>query len=74
MTLFNQINSLLFALFLLVMSSLVYFQFTETKSFMVNQMDSDLNNTVTSLSLMLKTKILHLGKIMITRDRQMMVQ
>lgn len=54
MTLYNQINSLLFALFLLVMSSLVYFQFTETKSFMVNQMDSDLNNTVTSLSLMLK--------------------
>jgi len=54
MTLFNQINSLLFALFLLVMSSLVYFQFTETKSFMDNQMESDLNNTVTSLSLMLK--------------------
>ena len=54
MTLFNQINSLLFALFLLVMSSLVYFQFTETKTFMVNQMESDLNNTVTSLSLMLK--------------------
>lgn len=54
MTLYNQINSLLFALFLLVMSSLVYFQFTETKAFMVNQMDSDLNNTVTSLSLMLK--------------------
>ncbi|WP_019025646.1 bifunctional diguanylate cyclase/phosphodiesterase [Colwellia piezophila] len=54
MTLFNQINSLLFALFLLVMTSLVYFQFTETKAFMVNQMDSDLNNTVTSLSLMLK--------------------
>jgi len=54
MTLFNQINSLLFALFLLVMSSLVYFQFTETKTFMINQMESDLNNTTTSLSLMLK--------------------
>ena len=54
MTLYNQINSLLFALFLLVLSSLVYFQFTETKDFMVNQMESDLNNTVTSLSLMLK--------------------
>lgn len=54
MTLYNQINTLLLALFLLVMSSLVYFQFTETKAFMVNQMDSDLNNTVTSLSLMLK--------------------
>lgn len=54
MTLFSQINSLLFALFLLVMSSLVYFQFTETKEFMANQMESDLNNTVTSLSLMLK--------------------
>ena len=54
MTLFNQINSLLFALFLLVMSSLVFFQFTETKAFMIHQMDSDLNNTVTSLSLMIK--------------------
>jgi diguanylate cyclase (GGDEF)-like protein len=54
MTLFNQINSLLFGLFLLVMSSLVYFQFTETKEFMSNQMASDLNNTSTSLSLMLK--------------------
>ena len=54
MTLFNQINSLLFGLFLLVMSSLVYFQFTETKEFMVNQMESDLNNASTSLSLMLK--------------------
>ncbi len=54
MTLFNQINSLLFGLFLLVMSSLVYFQFTETKEFMINQMASDLNNTSTSLSLMLK--------------------
>lgn len=54
MTLLNQINSLLFALFLLVLSSLVYLQFTETKSFMVNQMESDLNNTITSLSLMLK--------------------
>ena len=54
MTLFNQINSLLFSLFLLVMSSLLYFQFTETRAFMVNQMESDLNNTSTSLSLMLK--------------------
>jgi len=54
MTLFNQINSLLLGLFLLVMSSLLYFQFTETKAFMVNQMESDLNNTSTSLSLMLK--------------------
>ncbi|MBU2872367.1 EAL domain-containing protein [Colwellia sp. E2M01] len=54
MTLFNQINSLLFTLFLLMMSSLVYFQFTETKSFMIEQMESDLNNTVTSLSLGLK--------------------
>jgi len=54
MTLFQQINSLLFGLFLLVMSSLVYFQFNETKSFMTQQMTSDLNNTSTSLSLMLK--------------------
>ena len=54
MSLFNQINSLLFGLFLLVMSTLLYFQFTETKEFMANQMESDLNNTSTSLSLMLK--------------------
>lgn len=54
MTLLTQINSLLFALFLLIMSSLFYFQLTETKTFMVNQMESDLNNTLTSLSLSLK--------------------
>lgn len=54
MTLFNQINSLLFGLFLLMMSCLVYFQFTETREFMSNQMQSDLNNTSTSLSLMLQ--------------------
>ncbi|KXO07698.1 diguanylate cyclase [Moritella sp. JT01] len=54
MTLFKQIYSLLFGLFVLVMSSLVYFQFTETRDFMANQMESELNNTTTSLSLMLK--------------------
>ncbi|WP_372880182.1 EAL domain-containing protein [Psychromonas sp.] len=54
MTLFNQINSLLLGLFLLVLSSLFYFQFSETTAFMSNQMESDLNNTSTSLSLMLK--------------------
>jgi len=54
MTLFQQINSLLFGLFLLVMSSIVYFQFSETKDFMTQQMKSDLNNTSTSLTLMLK--------------------
>ncbi|MFT5880888.1 MAG: diguanylate cyclase (GGDEF)-like protein [Moritella sp.] len=54
MTLFKQIYSLLFGLFLLVMSSLVYFQFTETRDFMTNQMESELDNTSTSLSLMLK--------------------
>lgn len=54
MTLFREINSLLFGLFLLVMSSLVYFQFTQTRDFMSQQMDSDLNNTITSLGLMLK--------------------
>ncbi|MFT6414622.1 MAG: hypothetical protein ACJASI_002757, partial [Glaciecola sp.] len=36
------------------MSSLFYFQFTETTAFMSKQMESDLNNTSTSLSLMLK--------------------
>ena len=54
MTLFNQINSLLFGLFLLVMSSLVYFQFTQTKTFMDSQIESDLNNTSNALTLMLQ--------------------
>ena len=54
MTLFKQIYSLLFGLFVLVMSSLAYFQFTETRDFMASQMESELNNTTTSLSLMLK--------------------
>jgi len=54
MTLFRQINSLLFGLFLLVMTSIVYFQFSQTKDFMQQQMQSDLNNTSTSLGLMLK--------------------
>ena len=51
MTLFREINSLLFGLFLLVMSSLVYFQFNQTRDFMSQQMESDLNNTITSLGL-----------------------
>jgi len=54
MTLFKEINSLLFGLFLLVMTSLVYFQFTQARDFMNQQMESDLNNTMTSLGLMLK--------------------
>ena len=54
MTLFKQIYSLLFGLFVLVMTSLAYFQFTETRNFMANQMESELNNASTSLSLMLK--------------------
>lgn len=57
MTLFREINSLLFGLFLLVMTSLVYFQFTQTRDFMEQQMESDLNNTITSLGLMLKPHI-----------------
>jgi EAL domain-containing protein (putative c-di-GMP-specific phosphodiesterase class I)/GGDEF domain-containing protein len=57
MTLFKEINSLLFGLFLLVMSSLVYFQFTQTRDFMDQQMESDLNNTITSLGLMLQPHI-----------------
>ncbi|MEP1448642.1 MAG: EAL domain-containing protein [Paraglaciecola sp.] len=57
MTLFRQINSLLFGLFLLVMVSLVYFQFTQTRDFMNQQMQSDLNNTMTSLGLMLQPHI-----------------
>jgi hypothetical protein len=57
MTLFREINSLLFGLFLLVMSILVYFQFTQTRDFMNHQMESDLNNTKTSLGLMLKPHI-----------------
>ena len=54
MTLFKQINSLLFGLFLLVMTSLVYFQFTQTRDFMEDQMTSELNNTMTSLGLILQ--------------------
>lgn len=57
MTLFREINSLLFGLFLLVMSTLVYFQFTQTRDFMSQQMESDLNNTITSLGLMLRPHI-----------------
>ena len=57
MTLFREINSFLFGLFLLVMASLVYFQFTQTRDFMSQQMESDLNNTITSLGLMLKPHI-----------------
>ena len=57
MTLSREINSLLFGLFLLVMSSLVYFQFAQTRDFMNQQMASDLNNTMTSLGLMLKPHI-----------------
>lgn len=57
MTLFRQINSLLFGLFLLVMISLVYFQFTQARDFMSQQMESDLNNTMTSLGLMLQPHI-----------------
>ncbi len=57
MTLFRQINSLLFGLFLLVMTSLVYFQYTQVRDFMSQQMESDLNNTMTSLGLMLQPHI-----------------
>jgi diguanylate cyclase (GGDEF)-like protein len=39
------------------MTSLVYFQFTQARDFMNQQMESDLNNTMTSLSLMLKPHI-----------------
>ncbi|MCS6136906.1 EAL domain-containing protein [Shewanella baltica] len=53
MTLFRQIYSLLFSLFLLVVASLGYVQFTETQSFLTKQMESDLNNASTSLGLML---------------------
>jgi diguanylate cyclase (GGDEF)-like protein len=57
MTLFRQINSLLFGLFLLVMTSLVYFQFTQARDFMTQQIESDLNNTMTSLGLVLQPHI-----------------
>ncbi|MFT5755772.1 MAG: EAL domain-containing protein (putative c-di-GMP-specific phosphodiesterase class I) [Alteromonadaceae bacterium] len=57
MTLFRQINSLLFGLFLLVMISLVYFQFNQARDFMSQQMESDLNNTMTSLGLMLQPHV-----------------
>tara|TARA_R110002167_G_scaffold23561_4_gene83705 strand:- start:884 stop:2752 length:1869 start_codon:yes stop_codon:yes gene_type:complete len=39
------------------MISLVYFQFTQSRDFMSQQMQSDLNNTMTSLGLMLQPHI-----------------
>ncbi|WP_394205711.1 EAL domain-containing protein [Shewanella waksmanii] len=53
MTLFRQIYSLLFGLFLVVVASLGYVQFTETQNFLTKQMESDLNNTSHSLGIML---------------------
>ncbi|WP_299810641.1 EAL domain-containing protein [uncultured Shewanella sp.] len=53
MTLFRQIYTLLFVLFLLVVASLGYVQFTETQNFLTKQMESDLNNTSHSLGIML---------------------
>lgn len=53
MTLFRQLYSLLFGLFLLVIASLGYVQFNETRSFLSKQMESDLNNASHSLGLML---------------------
>ncbi|MFQ6372442.1 EAL domain-containing protein [Shewanella sp. YIC-542] len=53
MTLFRQIYSLLFGLFLLVVASLGYVQFNETRNFLTSQMESDLNNVSHSLGLML---------------------
>ena len=53
MTLFRQLYSLLFGLFLLVVTGLGLVQFTETRSFLIKQMESDLNNASHSLGLML---------------------
>ncbi|MEI6859039.1 MAG: EAL domain-containing protein [Shewanella sp.] len=53
MTLFRQIYSLLFGLFLLMAASLGYVQFTETQNFLNKQMESDLNNISNSLGIML---------------------
>ncbi len=53
MTLFRQIYSLLFGLFLLVVASVGYVQFNETQNFLTEQMESDLNNVSHSLGLML---------------------
>ncbi len=53
MTLFRQIYALLFGLFLLVIGSLGYVQFTETQKFLTKQMESDINNASHSLGLML---------------------
>ncbi|MCF1428474.1 MAG: HAMP domain-containing protein, partial [Shewanella sp.] len=53
MTLFRQLYSLLFGLFLLVVTGLALVQFTETQSFLTKQMESDLNNASHSLGLML---------------------
>jgi len=39
------------------MTSLVYFQFTQARDFMSQQMENDLNNTMTSLGLMLQPHV-----------------
>ena len=54
MTLFRQLYFLLFGLFLLVVTGLALVQFTETRSFLTKQMESDLNNASHSLGLMLQ--------------------
>ncbi|MGL4474679.1 MAG: bifunctional diguanylate cyclase/phosphodiesterase [Shewanella sp.] len=53
MTLFRQLYALLFSLFILVIATTGYVQFTETQEFLTKQMESDLNNTSHSLGLML---------------------
>ncbi|MCL1078099.1 EAL domain-containing protein [Parashewanella spongiae] len=53
MTLFRQIYALLFGLFILVIVSVGYVQFTETQKFLTKQMESDINNASHSLGLML---------------------
>jgi EAL domain-containing protein (putative c-di-GMP-specific phosphodiesterase class I)/GGDEF domain-containing protein len=62
MTLFRQIYALLFGLFLLMITSVAYVQFSETQSFLVQQMESDLNNASNSLGLML-VPVLEAGDI-----------
>ncbi|MBV7317158.1 EAL domain-containing protein [Shewanella sp. NIFS-20-20] len=53
MTLFRQLYALLFSLFILVIATTGYVQFTETQDFLRKQMESDLNNASHSLGLML---------------------
>ncbi|MGF1757874.1 EAL domain-containing protein [Photobacterium sagamiensis] len=54
MSIFKQFYSLLLGLFLLVVTSIGYIQFTEIRELLAHQMDSELNNTSQTLAVTLE--------------------